>query len=70
MSYLIGLASFAISMCLVLTFHPFESDVANSIFFIGSSILYVILMGIANAREEKFERRIKALEDKLKETHK
>ena len=66
MAFLIGLASIAISCYIALTIHPFESDVANIICFVGLSFLSTILLCIASDHEDKMNERIKALENKLK----
>ena len=65
MTYLIGLASFAMSLYIALTIHPFESGVANTICFIVLCIIWSVLLCISCHIENRFEERIQALEDKL-----
>ena len=67
MTYIIGLASLMSSLYIVLTMHPFESGVANFLSFMGLNITYMVLLFIAGNLEDKANKRIKALEDKLKD---
>ena len=66
MTYLIGLASLAMSLYVALTVHPFESGVANAICFIVLAVVWSVLLCISYHIENRFEERITTLEDKLK----
>ena len=67
MTSLIGTASLAISLFAILIIHPFESDVAMAICSIGLSLIYSTTLCVACHIEDKLVKRIKALEDKLKD---
>ena len=70
MSYLFGLVSMVISLFITLTFHPFSNEVINAICFPFLSILYAVLLVIAQHYEDKLEKRIKTLEKKLEDIEK
>ena len=66
MTYLIGTASLAISLYVTLIFHQFDSDIATAICSIGLSLIYFGVLCLASNFEDKLEKRIKMLEEKLK----
>lgn len=66
MTYLIGMASMAMSLFITLIIHPFESDVAMAICSVGLSVTHSVLLCVSSNIEDKLDKRIKALEDKLK----
>ena len=70
MTWLIGLASVVASVYTYLTMHPFESSIANTLCSIGLSVVFMVLLCVASDIEEKFEKRIKKLEDKLEQNSK
>lgn len=70
MTWLIGLASVVTSAYTYLTMHPFEGGVANVLCCVGLSVVFTALLCVASDIEEKFEKRIKTLEDKLEQNSK
>lgn len=67
MSYLLGLVSMVMSLFSTLAFHPFSNEVINAICFPFLSILYAVLLCVAQHYEDKLEKRIETLEKKLEE---
>lgn len=65
MMWLIGLISFITSLYTVLAMHPFENNTINSIVFPALSLLHIILISIAGNKEDKINKRIKDLENKI-----
>ena len=65
MMWLIGLIPFITSLYTVLAMHPFENNTINSIVFSALSLLNIILISIASNKEDKINKRIKDLENKI-----
>ena len=70
MSWIISLASIIMFVYMALTLHPFENETVNIIIFPLLTIIYVILLCISDAREEKINKRIEMLEKKLSDKEK
>ena len=65
MSYILGLCSWITAAFVFLTVYPFENEIANAVCFPCLSLMSLVLISVASCMEDKLERRIKALEDKL-----
>ena len=67
MSCCVGLASMFVALFVTLTLYPLENNTIMAICMIALPTLFIIMIGVANAIEEKLTDRIKALETKLKD---
>lgn len=66
MAWLTGCASFLITAYMILMMHPLPNNTWQAICCIAFATTFPILLCVASDREEKMNKRIKDLENELK----